>query len=352
MRPRADRVEVVVAHRNDVPKLRKLLTALRAQTVPCDVCVVDDASTDDTPRVVPAEFPEVRYERLERNLGFSGANNHGIRTSTADVLFLLNNDTVPEPGCVEAVLAARARTGAEMVAVCLRKPDGTIDSAGIEVNRSLVAFDLLHGEAYDPEVVAALEPLAPCAGAGAYDRGLLERVGGFDEAMFAYLEDVELGIRLRMAGARCAVARDTFVWHEHSSFWGSGSARKNDRMGHSRGYVLWKYRNDLTPVERLRGLLIDGVVYAGQVAIDRNAGALRGRWRGRRERGGAPAPASHAEFAAVPRASVSVRASLSRRLSRRRPAAATPAPASPPSAASPAASPAEPAAAPAPRTAR
>src|SRR3954464_8051386 len=189
-------VEVVVAHRNNVPALSRLLTALRAQTEPCGVCVVDDASTDDTPAVIPAQFPEVRYERLDINVGFSRANNHGIRSSTAEWVVLLNNDTVPEPNFVEALRRAWERSGADMVAATLRKPGGAIDSAGIELDRSLVAFDLLHGSPYEPAAVAALEPLAPWAGAGAYRRDLLLEVGGFDEAMFAYLEDVELGIRL------------------------------------------------------------------------------------------------------------------------------------------------------------
>ena len=77
-------IEVVVAHRNNVPALSRLLTALREQTEPVAVCVVDDASTDETPDVIPAAFPEIRYERLSENVGFSRANNHGIRGSAAD----------------------------------------------------------------------------------------------------------------------------------------------------------------------------------------------------------------------------------------------------------------------------
>src|SRR4051812_34107459 len=310
-------VEVVVAHRNNVPALTRLLTALRAQSEPCAVCVVDDASTDDTPTVIPEQFSEVRYERLDVNVGFSRANNHGIRSSAAQWVVLLNNDTVPEPNFIEALRRAWERSGADMVAATLRKPDGAIDSAGIELDRSLVAFDLLHGRQYDRDAIAALEPLAPCAGAGAYRRDLLLEVGGFDEAMFAYLEDVELGIRLRMAGARCAVAPDTFAWHEHSAFWGSGSARKNERMGHSRGYVVWKYRRDLSALERLRGHLIDAVVYSGQLAIDRNAGAMRGRVKSAAERARRRPPPAHDGFARVPRASLSARAALRRRLGRR-----------------------------------
>jgi GT2 family glycosyltransferase len=315
-------IEVVVAHRNNAEALTRLLTALREQTEPAGVCVVDDASTDETPDVIPAVFPEIRYERLERNVGFSRANNHGIRTSVAPWVVLLNNDTVPEPNFIAALRRAWERSGADMVAATLRRPDGAIDSAGIEVDRSLVAFDLLHGRPYAPEEVALLEPLAPCAGAGAYRREPLLSVGGFDEAMFAYLEDVELGIRLRMAGARCAVAPDTFAWHEHSAFWGSGSARKNERMGHSRGYVMWKYRRDLSPAERVRGHVIDAVVYSGQVAIDRNAGAVRGRARSAAERARRRPPPAHDGFALVPRAPLSVSAALRRRLGRRVAAAA------------------------------
>src|SRR3954447_9316185 len=149
MRMQAPAIEVVVAHRNNVPALTRLLTALRAQTLPCAVCVVDDASTDETPDVVPQAFPEIRYERLDLNVGFSRANNHGIRRSSADWVVLLNNDTVPEPNFVAALHDAWESSGADMVAATLRRPDGTIASAGIEVDRSLVAFALLHGRAHD-----------------------------------------------------------------------------------------------------------------------------------------------------------------------------------------------------------
>ena len=315
-------IEVVVAHHNNVPTLTRLLTALREQTLPCDVCVVDDASTDASPKVIPATFPEVRYERLGENVGFGRANNHGIRSSRAEWVVLLNNDTVPEPNFVATLREAWAAGDVQMVAATLRKPSGPIDSAGIEVDRSLVAFDLLHGHPYDETAIAAVRPLAPCAGAGAYHRETLRSVGGFDESMFAYLEDVDLGIRLRMAGARCAVAPGTFAWHEHSASFGSGSARKNALMGHSRGYLMWKYRRDLGLAERLRGHLIDAVVYSGQLAIDRNAGAVRGRARGALKRARHRPPSPHEGFERVPRAELSVADALRRRLGRRVPAVA------------------------------
>jgi glycosyltransferase involved in cell wall biosynthesis len=312
---------VVVPHRDDLASLRGTLDALRAQTRPPDsVCVVDDASSDATPEVVPVEYPEVRYVRLEHNAGFGAACNTGVRTSTADVVLLLNNDTVADARFVEEVMAVREATGAAMVAACLRKRDGTVDSFGIEVDRSLVAFDALHGEPYDPARAARRTPLAPCAGAGAYERGAFLRAGGFDEAMFAYLEDVDLGLRLALAGEHCAVAPCAFAWHLHSAYWGSGTARKNERMGDSRGHIVWKYRSGLSRRARARGWVIDLVVYAGQVAIDRNAGALRGRWRGwRRRRALGPSGVPAHALGQLPYVEVTLREALARRLARRRP---------------------------------
>ena len=311
-------LEVVIAHRNNVASLRRCLDALAAQSMRPSVCVIDDASSDETPEIIPGAYPDVRYLRLEVNAGFSAANNRGIRSSEADWVLLLNNDAIPEPDFVELAVAAQRRSGAAMVAPCLRRMDGRVDSMGVELDRSLVSSDLNHGLEYEEARLRPVRPLAPCAGAGLYRRDAILDVGGFDEAMFAYLEDVELGIRLTMAGHTCEPEPAAVAWHDHSAYWGSGSARKNRRMGDSRGHLCWKYRRDLTVAERARGWVIDGIVYAGQLAIDRNAGAVRGRVEGWCRRRGLPRPGAHDAFSRVPRAKISVREALRRRLARRR----------------------------------
>lgn len=310
-------IEVLIPHHGGIPRLRRALDALRAQTLPPAVCVIDDASPDESARLIPAEYPEVRYLRLDQNVGFGSAVNRGIASSAARLLILLNNDTVADERFVELVRAAHERSGAETVAACLRRPDGSVDSCGIELDRSLVSFDAGHGEPYEPERLRTKPLLAPSAGAGAYLRSSLDEVGGFDEEMFAYLEDVDLGIRLRLAGARCEPAPEAFAWHEHSATLGSGTRRKNERMGQSRGYLLWKYRSDLGAGVRLRGALIDLPVYAGQIVIDRNAGAVRGRLAELGRRRAAPPPA-HPGFESLPTVRIGIREALRRRLARRR----------------------------------
>jgi GT2 family glycosyltransferase len=309
-------IEVLIPTVNGGERLREVLGSLRGQTLRPAVCVVDNGSAEPT-RTVIAEFEEVRAVRSERNLGFGAALNLGVRDSRAELVVFLNDDAVADPAFIERLAAARAVTGAEMVAGCLVRPDGLIDSGGVEIDRSLIGYDLFHNEPYGRPEHHGRAPLAPSGGAGAYDRHAFARVGGFDESFFAYLEDVELGIRMCAAGMRCAPAYDAIAWHRHSATLGSGSARKNRLMGRSRGYLLRKYRDQLSLADRMRGAVIDAVTYAGQIAIDRNAGAVRGRLAARGLRPRVPWNGS-VELGPVPRRDIGAAAALRVRLGRRR----------------------------------
>jgi GT2 family glycosyltransferase len=309
-------IEVLIPTRDGDGRLREALGSLREQTLRPAVCVVDNGSAAATRRVI-AEFDEVRVVRSERNRGFGAALNLGVRDSAAELIVFLNDDAVADPGFIERLASVRAATGAEMVAGCLVRPDGLIDSAGVEVDRSLIGYDLFHGEPYGRPEHRGRAPLAPSGGAAAFDREAFAAVGGFDEGFFAYLEDVELGIRMAAAGMRCAPAYEALAWHRHSATLGSGSAGKNRLMGRSRGYLLRKYRDQLRLRDRLRGWVVDAVTYAGQAAIDRNAGAVRGRLAARRLRPRAPW-AAPVDLARVPRREIGAAAALRVRLGRRR----------------------------------
>jgi GT2 family glycosyltransferase len=275
--PELPSAEVLIPHHNRVDSLRDTLKALRRQTHRVPVQVVDNSSSDGTLEMLESEFAEVACTRLEANLGFGAALNRAADGSNADVLVFLNNDAVPGERFCEELLAAQAASGAEMVAACLRRPDGRIESLGVEVDRSLIAYDIAYGE----ELEGAVErhpdpPLAPSGGAAGFAREAFRAAGGFDEGFFAYLEDVDLGIRMRMLGMRCVLAPEAIAVHEHSATLGSGSEAKNRLLGGGRGRLARKYGANLTPAARARGLLIDGTVYAGKALIDRNLGAVTG----------------------------------------------------------------------------
>ena len=262
-------------------RLRRALSSLAGAE---EIIVVDNACCDPAMAELPGRFSGVRVLKMGHNAGFGAAINAAARVADGDVLVLVNDDCVCGPGFVEA-LAGRidAAAGLTMAAGVLREaadPE-VIDSAGIEIDRTLLGFDYLNGTAVADLDDGVPDPLGPTGGAAAYDRRAFLEQGGFDEALFAYWEDVDLALRMRLAGMRCALAIDAQAIHEHSGTAGSGSPAKNRMMGFGRGYVLRKYGG--LSAGRLPGILArDGVVLAGQLVADRNLAGLRGRvagWR-------------------------------------------------------------------------
>jgi N-acetylglucosaminyl-diphospho-decaprenol L-rhamnosyltransferase len=253
--------------------------------------------------------------RLERNLGYSRAVNLAARRAQGEALVLLNDDSVIDPGYVDRVIESLdPGAGVVMTAGVMldaRSP-GLIETAGIELDRTLLAFDYLNGEPVEVLERPVADPVGPSGAVAAFAREAFLEAGGFDEALFAYLEDVDLALRLRLAGGSCRLARRARGRHEHSGTLGAGSRRKDYLMGYGRGYLLRKW-GVLTP-RRVPGVLVrELAVSAGQAVFDRNLQGVRGRLRGLRAAG----PSERYPAAALPPDSPSLAASLGRRWRRR-----------------------------------
>jgi GT2 family glycosyltransferase len=221
--------------------------------------------------------------RAPGNLGYSRAMNLGAGFAQGDTLVLLNDDVQLAPDYVELMSAAiDPAAGIVMGAGVMRQADAPelIETAGIELDRTLLAFDHLNGEPLSVLDAPAPDPIGPSGVAAAFDREAFLDVGGFDERIFAYLEDVDLVLRLRLAGARCRLVRALGV-HEHSATLGSGSARKDYLMGFGRGYLLRKW--SVLNVRRAPAVLArELAICAGQAVVDRNIAGVRGRVNGMR----------------------------------------------------------------------
>ncbi|HEV2812057.1 MAG TPA: glycosyltransferase family 2 protein, partial [Solirubrobacteraceae bacterium] len=180
-----------------------LLDSLAAQTEPPDeVVVVDNGSTDGSLDLLRDRG--VRTIALGRNTGFAFAANRGVEAVSADAVALVNTDVELEPDWLARASAALA-DGVGSVAtkmVLLDDPD-VLDDAGDELRRDGVAHQRGHGRRDDGRFAVGGDVFSACAGAALYRRAALLDVGGFDERLFSYLEDVDLGLRLRLAGWRC-----------------------------------------------------------------------------------------------------------------------------------------------------
>jgi len=183
--------------------------------------VVDNASTDGTADFVAARFPDVELLRAERNLGFAGGNNLGIRRAIArgaEFVYLLNPDAVVSPGFLEPVLAEAdlsQQVGAVQSLLVLA-PDGRrIDSAGNVIHFLGFGYCDLHQRPVEAAPVEAREILFASGAAVLLRVSALQEVGLFDERLFLYCEDLDLSWRLLLAGHEIRLAPRSVVLHRH-----------------------------------------------------------------------------------------------------------------------------------------
>jgi GT2 family glycosyltransferase len=301
------------------PRVAKLLDSLRERADGVAIVIVDNDSKDSDVAALGSRASGVDVIRLERNIGYSAAVNLAAREADSEAIVLLNDDSVCDPGYVDAIVAPLdPAAGVTMVAGVMRESGDpvTIDTAGMQLDGTLLVFDYLNGEP-----VACLErgvpdPIGPSGAAAAFDRQAFLAAGGFDENLFAYWEDVDLVLRMRLEGARCALAPGATGIHDHSTTLGSGSRRKNYLTGFGRGYVLRKWGVLGSPRRAVQALMADGAICLGQAVIDRNVDGIRGRVQGlRRARPAHPFPA---ELLAAAPAPPGGRSTFARRLRRRR----------------------------------
>jgi GT2 family glycosyltransferase len=197
-------VAVVIPNYNGARWLPGVLASVAAQTVaPAEVLVVDDGSTDDSAAI--AEAAGARVLRLAENGGFARAANAGVAAVESEAVALVNTDVVLDPDWLERAAAAmNAGEGAVATKLLDLDDPAILYSAGDVLRRDGVCeqrgrFERDRG-AYDEPG----EVFSACAGAALYRRVAVLGAGGFDERLGMYLEDVELGLRLRLAGWGCA----------------------------------------------------------------------------------------------------------------------------------------------------
>lgn len=328
-RPVAASIDVVVAVHNGYALTCDCLAHLRRQTVPHRVIVVDDGSDDGTAALVRRDWPEATLVRLESNQGYTRAVNRGVGAGAGECVVLLNNDVRLRPNCLErlvAPLACDPRIGS-VAALMLMPGERRVDSLGVAADVTLAGFARLQGQDVDaviasasgaPEATGALGTTGapgtvrareatgssgairswggsgrapvlagPEGTAGAYRRVAWEQVGGLDERISAYMEILDLALRLRAAGWRAACARDARGMHLGSSTYGKRTPRQRRLAGFSRGYLLRRY-GVLRGRAGGRALFTEVAVVAGDLALCHDLEALRGRLEGWRAGAGLP----------------------------------------------------------------
>lgn len=212
------RAAVIIPNWNGREDLPACLDSLRGQSVPVDVVVVENGSTDGSLEMLRASYPEVTVLVQPINLGFAGGVNVGLRYAMHrghSFVALLNNDAVAAPTWMEELLAEMERDdGVGMVASFFVTIDGErIDSTGECYSSWGLPFPRGRGEPRSDAYAELVDVFGASGGSTLYRCDMLRDVGLFDEDFFAYFEDVDLSWRAQLRGWRVRLAPRAVAYH-------------------------------------------------------------------------------------------------------------------------------------------
>lgn len=235
-------VTVIIVNWNSGDLLKASLHHLFAQTVtPDHVIVVDNASEDDSLSDLDS-FRNLQIIRMNKNLGFAAGNNVALNLSKTKYVALLNPDAFPAPEWLERLLAA-AENKPKFSAfgsrqLCDDKP-GVLDGIGDCYHLSGLVWRERYKLKQREEDLKEKEIFSPCAAAALYRLESIMEAGGFDEDYFCYVEDMDLGFRLRLLGHKALYVPDAVVRHIGSATTGGQKSRFSIYHGHRN--LVWTF---------------------------------------------------------------------------------------------------------------
>jgi GT2 family glycosyltransferase len=213
----ARRVSVgIVNHNGESYLLQTLRAVARLGPAVDDVLLIDSGSTDHGRTLVREHFPEVRVIELGANLGPGAARNRAIREAAHDRVLLIDNDVEPQPGTIETLgtaLDGHSNAILAMAAVLYEQAPDTVQYVGA-VPHFLGTPALLHADtpvARLGEVVRVVGTAITCC--VMVDRARYGDRRWFDERLFFYLEDHELGLRASLQGYDCLIVPEARCLH-------------------------------------------------------------------------------------------------------------------------------------------
>lgn len=244
------RVSVLVVTFNGAHYLPDLAQSLRAQSFSSfSLVVLDNASTDGSADVAASLFSDAKLIRSDRNLGFCAGNNLAARNADSDseYLVLLNQDTVVQPGWLAELVAAMDGNPAVGVAqskVLLHRDPRIINSVGCGFNYLFFGWADRNGEVDD--VMGPPFEVPYCQGASLIIRkALWDELGGFDEPFFMYHDDLELSLKVRLAGHKAVCVPASVVLHKYNE---ASPPYKLYLFERNRHLMMWKFYGTWTRV--------------------------------------------------------------------------------------------------------
>lgn len=241
------KLSIIIVNFNVKAFLQNCLLSVRKalEKIPSEIIVVDNASDDGSVEIIKKNFPDVKIIELSENLGFSKANNIGLKIAKGEYICLLNPDTIVEEDTLNTMIRfMESHPEAGMAGCKILNPDGTFQLA---CRRSFptpwVAFTKIFGLSalfpksklfarYNLTYLDENQTYEVDAISGSFmflRKDVYEKVGGLDESFFMYGEDLDWCFRIKKAGFKIYYVHSTKIIH----FKGESTKRSNiDEVKH------------------------------------------------------------------------------------------------------------------------
>ena len=274
-----DKISIITINYNGLADTCALIDTIPFNENTLEVSVVDNASKNDEATLIEQRFPQVTVIRSEKNLGFAGGNNLGIKASHGKYLFFVNNDTVfkREKGIVKSEkyasafqpLINRLESSPKIGMVCPKIrfawDDNPIQYAGytplssITMRNRSIGFGEPDQGQYDK---AHTTPYAHGA-AMMVKREVIEKAGLMPECYFLYYEELDWSMMIRRAGYEIWYEPTCTIYHKESQATGQNSPLKTYYI--TRNRLLFNQRNQSRPIRWLTTLYLIAIVAAKDI---------------------------------------------------------------------------------------
>ncbi len=280
-------ISVIIVNYNVKEFLEQSLISLKRalNTIPSEIIVVDNASVDGSVQMLRERFPDVLLIANRKNVGFSGANNQGLRLARGRYIVLLNPDTVVQEDTFSKLLEFFQNNPEASAATCkILNPDGTFS---IDCRHSIptpgIAFWKIIGLSrlfprskifgkYNLTYLNEDETYQVEAISGSFmmmKREIVKKVGELDEDFFMYCEDIDYCHRINQAGGRIFYVPESQIIHY------KGESTKKNNLDYvitfNRSlYKFYKKHYQQKYIYPLKWLILLGVILRGITIFIKN----------------------------------------------------------------------------------
>ena len=252
------KLSIIIPNFNGKQFIKLCLDSIRKQDCSFyELIIVDNGSSDGSVEYINEYYPDLTLIENKENLGFAAAVNQGIKSSSSEYVFLLNNDVELESDCVSNLLKCIEKdenifaVSSKMVQYNDRNK---MDDAGDEY--TILGWTCKVGDGKSPDLYTSeRETFSACAGAAIYRKDILDKLKYFDENFFAYMEDVDISYRARIWGYKCVYCPEAVVYHLGSGTSGSRYNEFKIRLA-ARNNVYVPYKNMPWPQLALNGIFL------------------------------------------------------------------------------------------------